>query len=181
MKNKTSDVFTRFMEACDPLWQLPRCANCRRRRTEERKNLGVMKIKFDGIIIGLATFLIIGALHPVVTKAEYYIGAKVWPAFLIAGLLSLAISLYSINFILSSVMGVLGFSLLWSILELFHQRKRVEKGWFPANPHKDKQAWTLTANHSAALSAISPWSTIFPFLYLSSASKEIFFSSLRIA
>ena len=95
-------------------------------------------MKFEGIIIGLASFLIIGALHPVVIKAEYHIGTKIWPAFLIAGLMSLGISLYSENFILSAVMGVLGFSLLWSILELFHQKKRVEKGWFPANPNKGK-------------------------------------------
>jgi len=93
-------------------------------------------MRFDGIIIGLATFLIIGALHPVVIKAEYYIGVKIWPAFLIVGLLCLGISLLSGHFVLSTILGVLGFSLLWSILELFHQKKRVEKGWFPANPNK---------------------------------------------
>ena len=93
-------------------------------------------MRFDGVIIGLATFLIIGALHPVVIKAEYYIGTKVWPAFLILGLLCLGISLLSGHFILSTILGVLGFSLLWSILELFHQKKRVEKGWFPANPNR---------------------------------------------
>ena len=30
--------------------------------------------------------------------------------------------------------GVFGFSCLWSIIELFKQHERVEKGWFPANP-----------------------------------------------
>ena len=90
-------------------------------------------MRFDGIIIGFAIFLIIGALHPVVIKAEYYFGTKIWPTFLIAGLLSLGGSVYSGHFIVSTIMGVLGFSLLWSILELFHQKKRVEKGWFPAN------------------------------------------------
>ena len=32
------------------------------------------------------------------------------------------------------VKGVTAFSCFWSILELFQQKKRVEKGWFPANP-----------------------------------------------
>ena len=91
-------------------------------------------MNFDGIIIGLATFVMIGALHPVVIKAEFSI--KIWPVFLIAGLVCLVVSLFSGNFIFSTIMGVLGFSLMWSILELFHQKKRVEKGWFPANPNK---------------------------------------------
>ena len=29
-------------------------------------------INFDGLLIGIATFLIIGLFHPVVVKAEYY-------------------------------------------------------------------------------------------------------------
>ena len=31
-------------------------------------------INFDGLLIGIATFLIIGLFHPVVVKAEYYWG-----------------------------------------------------------------------------------------------------------
>ena len=37
---------------------------------------------------------------------------------------------------LSSLLGVLGASLLWSIGELFEQRRRVEKGWFPKREKK---------------------------------------------
>ena len=37
---------------------------------------------------------------------------------------------------LSTLLGVTAFSSLWSILELFKQRKRVEKGWFPVNPKR---------------------------------------------
>ena len=33
-------------------------------------------------------------------------------------------------------MGVAGFSSLWSIIELFKQKKRVERGWFPRNPKR---------------------------------------------
>ncbi|MBO5661157.1 MAG: DUF4491 family protein, partial [Tidjanibacter sp.] len=42
-------------------------------------------MNFNGIIIGLATFLIIGLFHPIVIKVEYYFGTRVWWAFLVAG------------------------------------------------------------------------------------------------
>ena len=38
-------------------------------------------INFDGLLIGIATFLIIGLFHPVVVKAEYYWGTKCWWIF----------------------------------------------------------------------------------------------------
>ena len=31
---------------------------------------------FNGIIVGLATFLIIGVFHPIVIKAEYHFGKR---------------------------------------------------------------------------------------------------------
>ncbi len=89
---------------------------------------------FTGIIIGAGTFLIIGAFHPLVIKGEYHFGVRVWRAFLVAGLAALAGSLLVGNIIASALLGVTGFSCLWGIGEVFHQRKRVEKGWFPKNP-----------------------------------------------
>ncbi len=91
---------------------------------------------FNGLIVGLGTFVIIGVLHPVVIKAEYYFGTKVWPVFLILGLASICFSLFSDISAFSILLSVMGFSLLWSIRELFEQEKRVEKGWFPENPNK---------------------------------------------
>ena len=38
------------------------------------------------------------------------------------------------DLIISIVLGVVAFSSFWSILEIFQQHKRVEKGWFPAGP-----------------------------------------------
>lgn len=91
-----------------------------------------------GIITGLATFLIIGIFHPIVIKAEYYLGTKCWWMFLIAGIIFGAISLIVSNLILSTILGVTAFSAFWSILELKEQKERVRKGWFPAGPgHKD--------------------------------------------
>ena len=86
---------------------------------------------YSGIIIGFSAFFIIGLLHPVVIKGEYYFGTKIWPLFLIGGLMCIGLSILLHNIIISSIMGVLGFSLIWSIHELFEQKRRVEKGWFP--------------------------------------------------
>lgn len=97
-----------------------------------------MDFNFSGIIIGVATFLIIGLFHPLVIKAEYYIGVKSWWLFLLLGIVSAAASLLVADLIVSILLGVVAFSSLWSIGEVFQQKKRVEKGWFPANPKKRK-------------------------------------------
>ena len=49
-------------------------------------------MNFTGIIVGLATFLIIGVFHPIVIKAEYYLGTKCWWMFLLAGIIFGAVS-----------------------------------------------------------------------------------------
>lgn len=95
-------------------------------------------MNFTGIIIGLATFLIIGVFHPIVIKAEYYLGTRCWWMFLLAGIIFGAISLIISNLIISTILGVTAFSCFWSILELKEQKERVRKGWFPAGPgHKE--------------------------------------------
>ena len=91
-------------------------------------------MNFTGIIVGLATFLIIGIFHPIVIKAEYYFGTKCWWVFLLAGIIIGATSLMADNLILSTILGVTAFSSFWSILELKEQEKRVRKGWFPEGP-----------------------------------------------
>lgn len=79
-------------------------------------------MRADGLLIGFGAFLIIGLLHPVIIKAEFYVGTKVWPLFLVSGVLCIALSLFFTKCVLSSLLSVLGFSLLWSILELFQQK-----------------------------------------------------------
>lgn len=91
-------------------------------------------MNFDGIIIGLVSFLIIGLFHPIVIKGEYYFSKKIWPIFLVVGIVFLVISLYTESSILTASLGVTGFSCLWSIKELFEQEERVKKGWYPKRP-----------------------------------------------
>ena len=95
-------------------------------------------MNFTGIIVGLATFLIIGLFHPIVIKAEYHLGTKCWWVFLVAGIVFCALSILVENLIASTILGVTAFSSFWSILELKEQRERVRKGWFPKGPgHKE--------------------------------------------
>ena len=92
-----------------------------------------------GLIIGIATFLVIGLFHPIVIKAEYHFGTKCWWIFLFLGLVFVTLSLMIKEIFLSTITGVLAFSSFWSILEIFEQSKRVGKGWFPANPKRVKK------------------------------------------
>ncbi|MBQ7869558.1 MAG: DUF4491 family protein [Prevotella sp.] len=94
---------------------------------------------FTGIIIAVSTFLIIGIFHPIVIKTEYHTGTRFWWLFLIAGIVSVAAALFVENVIVSSILGVLGASCLWSIGELFEQKERVRKGWFPMNPKREHE------------------------------------------
>lgn len=93
-------------------------------------------MNFTGIIIGAAAFLIIGIFHPIVVKTEYYLGARTWPTFLVVGLGCVVATLFIDNLLLAAIVGIFGFSSLWSIRELFEQVERVEKGWFPKNPQR---------------------------------------------
>ena len=91
---------------------------------------------FEGLIIAVVTFLIIGAFHPIVIKSEYYWGVRCWPVFALVGIILLGISLFVENVLLAAIIGITGCSSLWSVLEIFEQRERVRKGWFPMNPKR---------------------------------------------
>ncbi len=93
-------------------------------------------MNFSGLVLGVAVFLMIGIFHPIVIKAEYHLGKECWWMFALAGIGFCAASLFVGNTITAAVLGVAGFSCFWSILELFHQEKRVQKGWFPKNPKR---------------------------------------------
>lgn len=89
-----------------------------------------------GLVIGISTFLIIGIFHPVVIKCEYYFGTRCWWWFLVLGLAGVALSIWVDNVLWSTMLGVFAFSSFWTIKEIFEQKQRVEKGWFPRNPKR---------------------------------------------
>ena len=96
-----------------------------------------MELKFEGILIGIASLLIIGLFHPIVIKCEYYFSQRVWPLFLIAGLLLLAAALF-VQGLFSILLALVGVACLWSIREIKEQAQRVAKGWFPKNPNRKR-------------------------------------------
>ncbi|MBR1929593.1 MAG: DUF4491 family protein [Paludibacteraceae bacterium] len=102
-------------------------------------------INIEGLILGAAAFLCIGIFHPLVIKGEYYFGVKCWWAFLIAGIIAVCGSLFVKNTYLSVFLGIFAFSSFWGIHELFQQRERVRKGWFPKNPKRENKS-TITDN-----------------------------------
>lgn len=93
----------------------------------------------EGLVIGVCTFLIIGLFHPIVIKTEYWFGVRVWWVFLLLGIAGVVGSLLVSNVLMSTLLGVFAFSSFWSIKELFEQRERVRKGWFPKRGKSDKQ------------------------------------------
>ena len=65
------------------------------------------------------------------------------------------------NTIISAIVGVFGASALWGIGELFSQKKRVQKGWFPMNPKRrneyppiDKNETLCPVHHGKSIYAI---------------------------
>lgn len=97
------------------------------------------ELHLGGIVIGICTFLIIGLFHPIVVKAEYYWGTGCWWIFLLLGIVGIAGSVFIDDILISSLLGVFSFSSFWTIKELFEQRKRVVKGWFPMNPKRESE------------------------------------------
>ncbi len=82
------------------------------------------------------TFLIIGLFHPIVVKAEYYWGTRCWWIFLVLGIAGIIGTVLISDILISSLLGVFSFSSFWTIKEIFEQRERVLKGWFPMNPKR---------------------------------------------
>ncbi|MCQ2083378.1 MAG: DUF4491 family protein [Bacteroidaceae bacterium] len=91
---------------------------------------------FQGIIVGAATFLIIGLCHPLVIKGEYYLGRKLNVLLAIGGIASAVSSVFIDNQVIATIMGALAFSLFWGIKEVYEQELRVKKGLFPMNPKR---------------------------------------------
>lgn len=113
-------------------------------------------MNFEGIILGFGAFLMIGMFHPLVIKGEYYWGVRCWPVFFLIGVLGCVGSLLIDNTYISVMLGVFGFSCFWSILELFEQRERVRKGWFPKNPNRKALGLALLCTMMLGVSCAKP-------------------------
>ena len=93
----------------------------------------------QGILAGLFVFILIGALHIVVIKVEYYLGAHLWPLFLLLGLVGVGGSLFVEDTFSCTLLGIGGFLVMYTAWELVKQKERVEREWFPKNPKKRRE------------------------------------------
>lgn len=89
-----------------------------------------------GILLGLATFFIIGLGFVWVIRGERYFGHLWWPYVLGAGLGLIVLSLFLPSDWAAALTGVLGASVVWGSTELKEQAIRGELGWYPFRPHK---------------------------------------------
>ena len=98
-----------------------------------------------GLVAAITAFLAIWLGHVAVRKIEF-ISSTIWiPTTLFAslGLLMEFLSLSTVNRPLSTILGILGITLLFDALELTRQKKRIIKGHAPANPNNPRHARIL--------------------------------------
>ena len=88
------------------------------------------------LFLGFAPSLSLASSIPLVVKAEYYFGTRSWWVFLIFGIICGIAPFFISSLFWGALSAIVGFSSLWSIGEIFDQRKRVIKGWFPMNPKR---------------------------------------------
>lgn len=100
--------------------------------------MNLWSLNWEGLLVGVATFIIIGLFHPFVIKGEYYFGRKINYVFASLGVLAGIGALLVSSLFVSSLLAVVSFSSFWSIREVIEQEERVRKGWFPANPKRHK-------------------------------------------
>ena len=86
-----------------------------------------MELNLEGIAVGGASLLVIGAFHPLVIWCEYHFSQKIWPLFPLCGLICLGLALF-VQGLLSILLGLVGVAFLWSIRELKEQERRGEGG-----------------------------------------------------
>lgn len=98
-------------------------------------------MNFGGIFLGIISFLVIGVWHKIVISGEYHLGKNCCVVlFIVTGVICVLLSLLFDNLMISVALALFGFSALWGIHEVIEQEKRVEKGWFPANPRRNKKS-----------------------------------------
>ncbi len=92
-------------------------------------------MNWTGLLIGTASFIMIGLFHPAVKILEYHIGKKGWWIFFVCGITFTILSFHTNN-IWSMLLGTVGFGCFWSTHEMFLQHKRVLKGRAKMNPKR---------------------------------------------
>lgn len=104
-----------------------------------------------GLTAAITAFLTIWIGHVAVRKIEAEARNIKTPMFIAIafGLITGYFSLISVNRPLSTVLGILGITLLWDAFEIYRQQNRIKKGHAPANPNNPRHAKILAEYPSA--------------------------------
>ncbi len=108
-----------------------------------------MAINPLGLVAALTAFLSIWIGHVAVRKVEAA-AARLWIPMTLAALAGTALLLAALRIpgrSVSMACGITGMALLWDVLELQRQARRVRIGHAPANPKNPRHAATLAALH----------------------------------
>jgi hypothetical protein len=89
-----------------------------------------------GILVGIATFFIIGLGFVWVIRGERYLGYLWWPYAMGLGIVCVIASLFIAADFGAALTGALGASLIWGSTELKEQAIRGELGWYPYHDRK---------------------------------------------
>ena len=89
-----------------------------------------------GFLLGISTLFIIGMGFVWVIRGERYFGYLWWPYAMGLGILLVIGSLFLANDWASTLVGVMGASLIWGSTELKEQAVRAELGWYPFKREK---------------------------------------------
>ena len=93
-------------------------------------------MNFFGLILGIATLLIIGLGFVWVIRGERYFGYLWWPYVISLGFALILVSLFIASLWVSALLGAFGASLIWGATELKEQAVRTEVGWYPFHRRK---------------------------------------------
>ena len=104
-----------------------------------------------GLVAAVTAFLTIWIGHVAVRKVEAEALNIKKPMFIAIalGLITEYLSLITVNRQLSTVLGILGITLLWDAFEIYRQENRIKHGHAPANLNNPRHAKIL-AEHSTA-------------------------------
>lgn len=104
-----------------------------------------------GLIAAITAFLTIWIGHVAVRKVEAEARDIKIPMLIaiVLGLVNEYIALSTPSHQLSTVLGILGITLLWDAFEIYRQEKRIKHGHAPANPNNLRHARILVEHPSA--------------------------------
>ena len=91
-------------------------------------------LNLDGLVAGIATWLVIWGTRYACIKGEYHFRRMFRYVFLVFGISGVLLALLIDNLVFSAISAIFGFANLWGIHEVVEQEERVNKGWYPRKP-----------------------------------------------